>query len=661
MNSFKIRKFIFTNLFLFNLINFSYPVQTSVLYGRSKEGVNLSKSYFSKFSVLKQFSETEKFRDFLEVTKEIALEGNLNKEFQLNIQSDKQYQQDSVLYAEGDVIANYKGNTLKADFLLYDKSKGIVEAEGDVFLGFGDQVFRAEKINFDFKNNQGSFTKVKGLIKTKNLLENLDFTSYDSDNVPTVVQKIKKVRVLNTPDGVNNWIFYTDELKVKNDEWLASKAIFTNDLLESDQINFVINNLKIIPRNDSLELKTSINFLVLEDKISIPFWFGNRTIRDSKQGGYSFGLQPKWFLGFDNLDKDGYFIGRRLDPIKLTDEFKLNLEPQFLIQRSIQNNTNSFVGEGKSITADKEKRDTYFSDYFALDSQIIGKLNNWDFKISKKLNSFDMSKFPYASRFKFNLSKDIDFLDSKWLISLYGVYRDRIWNGSIGEAEVYLGYGSKLEKTNTWETNGITKTETLNFGLGNFKGEDLNSKNLVSSFKGSIFYSLDQKFPITIKEPKNKFVDNSFVYIFEPVKQGININTKLAALYSLYEDGNHQEYIQFGAGPEFVFGEFKKKYFDYTRISLFPSYKLKSGESMFKFDQISDHFTLNLAFDQQLYGPLLLKTDATLNLDKNSQDYGDFISSKISISLKKRSYELGFFYQPHNQSGGINFSLYGFE
>jgi len=660
LNTFKIRKFIFTNLFLFNLINFLYPLQSSVLYGKSKEGDNLTKSYFSKFSVLKQFSEHEKFKDFLEVTKEIALERNLNKESQLNIQSDKQYQQDSVLYAEGNVIANYKGNTLKADFLVYDKSKEIVEAEGDVFLALGDQVFRAEKINFDFKNNQGSFTKVKGLIKTKNLLENLDFTSYDSDNVPTVVQKIKKARVLNTPDGVNNWIFYTDELKVKNDEWLASKAIFTNDLLESDQINFVINNLKIIPRNDSLEIKTSINFLVLEDKISIPFWFGNRTIRDSEQG-YLFGLQPKWFLGFDNLDKDGYFIGRRLDPIKLTDEFKLNLEPQFLIQRSIQNYTNSFVGEGKSITADKEKRDTYLSDYFALDSEVTGTVNNWDLKISKKLNSFDKAKFLDASRFKFNLSRQIDFLDSLWVKSLYGVYRDRIWNGSIGEAEVYLGYGSKLEKINTWETNGITKTEKINFGLGNFKGEDLNSKNLVSSFKGSIFYSLDQKFPIKIKEPKNKFVDNSFVYIFEPVKQGININTKLAALYSLYEDGNHQEYIEFGAGPEFVFGEFKKKYFDYTRISLFPSYKLKSGDSIFKFDQVSDKFTLDLAFDQQILGPLLLKTDATLNLDKNSQDYGDFISSKISISLKKRSYEVGVFYQPHNQSGGINFSLYGFE
>ena len=156
----------------------------------------------------------------------------------------------------------------------------------------------------------------------------------------------------------------------------------------------------------------------LEDKISLPFWFGNRTIRDSEQG-YLFGLQPNWSLGFDNLDKDGYFIGRRLDPIKLTDEFKLNLEPHFLLQRSIQNYTNSFVGEGKSITADKEKRDTYLSDYFALDSEVIGKVNNWDLKFSKKLNSFDLGKFPYASRFKLNLSKDIDFFDSKINPKLY--------------------------------------------------------------------------------------------------------------------------------------------------------------------------------------------------------------------------------------------------
>ena len=114
-------------------------------------------------------------------------------------------------------------------------------------------------------------------------------------------------------------------------------------------------------------------------------------------------------------------------------------------------------------------------------------------------------------------------------------------------------------------------------------------------------------------------------------------------------------------GPELILGNFKNKNFDYTRISFFPFYKFKSGESVFKFDQIYESFTLNLAFDQQLFGPLILKSLGTLNLTNDSDDYGEFIDSKISLNWKKRSYELGIFYQPHNQAGGISFSLFGFK
>ena len=138
----KFRKIIFTNLFLFNLFNLSYPVFSSSINrnffredGFNKKNANLS--------VLKKTSSDRKIEDNLELTKELALKENLNEKFQLEIKSDKQFQEESVLYAEGNVIANYKGNTLTADILVYDKSKGIVEAEGDVFLVLGDQVFRA--------------------------------------------------------------------------------------------------------------------------------------------------------------------------------------------------------------------------------------------------------------------------------------------------------------------------------------------------------------------------------------------------------------------------------------------------------------------------------------------------------------------------------------
>ena len=644
MNILQIRNILYFNLFLLKLINTSF----------STAEASFSREVFVKDSL------DISYEDVLKKNQKFALKKSSSQKEELEIQSDTKYQEGNLTYAEGNVLVSYKGNTLKADSLVYDQVYETVKAKGNIKIILGDQVFSSERIYYDFKTKKGSFLKVKGLIKTKNLVKNFDLTSYESDEISSVLKTITKDKVLYTQDGINNWIFYTEELKVEKNEWFAQKAFFTNDLLNTNQVKFQINSLKIIPKKDELKLKSSISYLIVEDNLPIPFWFGNKTLNKSKDG-YVFDFGSKWYLGLDKVDKDGYFLGRKLKPINISDDFVLDLEPQFLIQRSLQGYTNSFVNKGDSITADKARRDVSFSDYFSLNSDLRGKINSWDLKLEKKLYSLDVDKFLDALRLKINLSKKIDFLNSKWDKTFYGVYRDRIWNGSIGESEIYIGYGSKIGRINTWEVDGIQKKERITMGLGKYKGEGLSSKNLVSSYKGNILYSLDQKIPLIVKNPKNKFVDNSFSYIFEPVKQGIHIDTKFEALYSFYEDGKHQEYIGFGAGPEFIFGEFKKKYFDYTRVRLFPFYRLKSGDSIFKFDQISDQFTLNLALEQQLYGPILIKTNATINLDVNSKDYGDFINSKISLNWKKRSYQFGIFYQPHNQSGGIGFTLYGFE
>ncbi len=660
MNIFHTRKSFYSIFVLINLFNpidsFAYTrISNNYFLDRENNKLNWENN-ISSTNLLKN----ENFEIFLDKDQELVLNESFNDKQALEIQSDTQYQENNIIYAEGNVVVTFKGNRLIADSLVYDQINERFDASGNIKLIIGEQSFKAERIKYDFKSQKGKLSKVKGLIKTKNLLDHINLSSGDSGEPSTTFQEIRKKKVLYTPDGVNNWIFSTDELIVENNRWMAKKAVFTNDLLDSNQVKFKINNLKIIPKENQLKIQSSISFLVLEDKVPIPFWFGNRTLNTSDDG-YFFDFNSKWYLGTDNVDKDGYFIGRKFNPINISDDFRLVLEPQFLIERSIKGYTNSFVDEGESITADKSKRDTSFEDYFALNSELEGTFNNWDLKIEKKLYSFDSNKFLDASRLKINLSKEIELFKSKWDKSFYGVYRDRVWNGSIGESEIYIGYGTKVAKQKTWEINGIRKSEKISFGLGKFKGEELNSEKLATSYKGSIFYSLDQKFPVRVKETENKFIDNSFNYIFEPVNQGIYIDTSFAALYSFYNNGNHQEYIGFGVGPEFIFGEFKKKYFDYTRISLFPFYRLKSGDSIFKFDQIADKITLNLALDQQLYGPILLKADATLNMDGNSKDYGDFIKSKISLNWKKRSYELGIFYQPHNQSGGINFSLFGFE
>ena len=660
MNILLIRKTTCSVVFLTALINpFSYAF--SEVLGNDLFDKNPKSKKKTIFLDKKNTYLNSNFEAYLsDNNPKLVLNESISIKKELEIKSDKQYQEKNVIYADGNVLVTFKGNSLEADSLVYDKSNQKFDAFGNIKLIIGKQIFVAEKISYDFQSQKGKLFKVKGLIKTKNLVESININNSDGTEVSATLKEIRKVKVLHTPNGVNNWIFSTDELIVENNQWTAKKAFFTNDLLESDQVKFRINKLKIIPEDEQLIIQSAISFLVLENKIPIPFWFGKRKLNKSN-GSFFTDFAPKWYIGTDKLDKDGYFIGRRFNPINLADDFSLKLEPQFLVERSIKGYTESFVDKGDSVTADRSKQETSFVDYFALNSELIGKVDSWDLRVQKKLYSFDSQKVQDALRLKVNLSKEIDFLNSKWNKSFYGVYRDRVWNGSIGESEIYIGYGSKLDKQNSWEVNGIKKTETISMGLGKFKGESLNTNNLIDNFKGSIFYSLEQKFPLAVKEAKNKFIDNSYRYIFEPVKQGIYLNTKLAGLYSLYENGNHQEYIGFGAGPEFTFGEFKKKYFDYTKISLFPFYRVKSGDSVFKFDQISDQFTLNLSLNQQLYGPILLKTDATINLDSDSDNYGDFINSKISLFWERRSYELGLFYQPHNQSGGISFTLHGFE
>ena len=626
--------------FSFLFINFIQPSKSAEL---SKINKNIhNQNYY--LNLLKK-----KFDSFLVAKAE--------KQQELIIQSDKQSEINDVIYAEGNVSVSFGGKLLRADNLIYDKLNKIISAKGNIFLELGDQTFKVEKLEYSFISEKGYLLDVEGSINTNTLIDDIssNFSLSDSKKIENLLE-FKKKEVINTPDNVQNWLFFTEKMTIDGDKWKSKKATFSNDLLELKQAKLAINSLEVFPINEKLRFKSSLNYLILDEKVSIPFWLGSRNFDFKK-------VQPAntWNFGYENLDKDGYFIGRRINSIDINDDFVLDLEPQFLIQRSLKGYTKSFVNKGESITSDRVKRNSSFEDYFALKSKIRGTIKNWDLEIEKNLNSFDFEKFSNAFRVSSILKKEINFLNSKWDKSLYGIYRERLWNGSLGEAEIYAGYGTKLQKENLWFVNGTKKKEILSLGLANIKAEALNTKNLVTSLKGNLFYSLDQNIPIGIRDPKKKSIDISYSYIPEPITKGISINTRLATSFAFYDNGDHQKYFGLGLGPELILGNFKNKTFDYTRLSLFPFYKLNSGESVFKFDQNYEKFTLNISFDQQLFGPVILKSSGNLNLTNDSDDYGEFLDSKISLNWKKRSYEFGIFYQPHNETGGISFSLFGFK
>ena len=453
-----VKKLILTS-FLF--IDFIQPLKSSDIqnFNNSSSILNFSKisnnKNFSNYSnqLLNSFWKNSNDKNLLDKYFEPLIADINEKPREIVIQSDQQSEDNGVIYATGNVLVEYLGKILKADNLIYDKTIKKISAQGNIALVIGDQIFKSSKLEYSFIDKRGYLLDVKGSVDSNTLIEDLssNFSSLDSNRIESLLE-LKKKEVLNTPGKVDKWLFFADKITIDGEKWKSKKAVFSNDLLEAKQIKIVINSLEVVPEQEKLRFKSSINSLIFDEKVSIPFWVGDRTLR---RAGRLTNFNNRWNIGYENLDKDGYFIGRKFNPIDISDNFVLDLEPQFLIQRSLKGYTKSFVKEGDSITSERIKRNASVKDYFALKSQIKGRINTWDLNIENNLNSLDIDKFSDAFRSKTNLSKEINFFNSKWEKSFFGIYRDRVWNGSLGEAEIYLGYGSKLKKENNWVVNGI--------------------------------------------------------------------------------------------------------------------------------------------------------------------------------------------------------------
>ncbi len=667
MNNFKIQKLIFFCLTFPTTIFFPIDAYSSDL----EKTLITTKSYrFSQSDNLLDLKKNKKKQLSTNLANNQNSVDNIQKKNidekintslnELSIESKVQSEKNNILIAEGEVTVTFKDNILKADSLVYNKKNKLAKAEGNVQLKINNQIFQADRVEYDFIENKGIFKNVKGLINSETIISDFDFSSDNIyKNISSTINRIVKDKVVFTPNKVTNWIFTADYLKVDKDLWSSKKAYLTNDLLETNQIKLQFNELKIYPDKEQLRFKSKINNLIFQDKITIPFWLGDRAIFKNSENPFAF--QNKWNIGYDKLNKDGFFLGRKLNSIRIKKDLFLNIEPQFLVQRTLKGKTESFAQKNYSLNSPRVDRNISLSDYFAINSSVEGKIQKWDLKITKELNSLDLDKFANAFRTRAELSKEITLFETTFVNRIFGAYRERIWNGSIGESEIYNAYGWQLDQAKSWKNGSVEKNQIITFGLGKYKAEELTSSDFVESYKGSVSYQLNQRLPIYEKRIDSEYIDKSFEYIPKPIKEGVLLNSKISVNYNLYKDGNTQKYLGFGLGPEIVMGNFKKDFFDYTRLSVLPFYKFQSGKSIFKFDQVAENFTIDFNLDQHLFGSWLIETQGTLNLDKDSDDYGEFIYSRIAMNFKKRSYSFGIFYQPHDRAGGINFILNGFK
>lgn len=104
---------------------------------------------------------------------------NPNNELVIEIESDKQYRENDIYYAEGNVIFNLKNGILKADKFSYDKKTGKVKLINNISCEKGNQKIKASLIDYDFILKRGQIINISGFLSFNNLEKDLNLNQID--------------------------------------------------------------------------------------------------------------------------------------------------------------------------------------------------------------------------------------------------------------------------------------------------------------------------------------------------------------------------------------------------------------------------------------------------------------------------------------------------
>ncbi len=456
--------------------------------------------------------------------------------------------------------------------------------------------------------------------------------------------------------SVKRWRFQADTLKLGKDGWTADTISFTNDPLSPAQVR--IETSDVIAReeeNGDFLIKARSSRLIIEDRIALPMVKKRRfKTKDS--------VENRWVLGIDNKDRDGFFIGRTFEPIELGKKYALTLQPQFLIQRAINGKTNSYVGEGKSINSNNVSSSADWADLFGMRAYLKGQEYGWDMNVNADISTFNRSRIHDGGRYWADFTNTFEF---PWVnqidANVFAAFRYRVWNGSLGETDIYTAYGAYFEKKGSFNSGQLNSDYLWRVGGGNYQAESNSDDNLLTLWRANFYSSINSSYSLWTGKKSDKEIAYAYRYSAKPIVPGLSLNSNFRTSYFAYQDGSNQTTISLSAGPTLTLGTFTRPYFDYTKISLSIGGSIKNGVSPFKFDNAVDLATAAIGLTQQLIGPLLFKAGFEWNIDSSSEYFGKSINSKFELKWQRRAYEVALLYKPYDGIGGLIVKLNDFN
>ncbi len=407
--------------------------------------------------------------------------------------------------------------------------------------------------------------------------------------------------------------------------------------------------------NGNTEIKAVRNRLRLEDRLPIAV---QRTATISREEE----IENRWVLGYDKEDRDGYFIGYKI-PLQLGDKLRLTLQPQFLAERAVNSSTDSYPLPGQPVASPTVTQPATTGDLFGLDARLNGTLLGFGANARLEMSTFDPENIPDGTRSEGTLDRSVSLpLLGPSMLRLFGAYRFRTWNGSLGEQDVYTAYGLSLDKNGELPGLGrLSGNYYWRVGVGNYQANPTDSVNLARLWRGNAIGSLNASLALWQGQQAPPTPLAGLMNTATPIRPGLSLDVNVLGTAAYYGDGTNQNTISLSGGPTLTLGHFVRPYLDYTRLTITGSGTLRQGLSPFGFDQAVDLGTLGIGLTQQLVGPLVFSGGIGLNVSPSSQYYGDVTASYVELRWQRRAYEIGVFYSPYQGIGGVRVKLNDFN
>ncbi len=460
--------------------------------------------------------------------------------------------------------------------------------------------------------------------------------------------------------------FQGSQIRIQGNRWTAEQMAFTNDPFTPAASWSLARKVVAVMDERGVTRITSRNTQILLDgKISLP------AITNTTIGEEEIALT----LDTDKQDRDGFYIGYNLEPIKLGRSGSLELQPQLMAQRAIEGRTSSYIRPGENLATPPSDQPASFGDMFGLLAALNLPMGWISLNADASLSSFDPDHFRSGTRSTTRLKAPLALPghDSA-SADLFGAYRERIYNGSLGLQTVVYSYGANLKGSvilnrpkpaTNWNRGPFFAPISLNWAAqsGNYQANLFETNTLETLWRSYANLALST----TLQLWQGSALDASenpargLRYSATPVIPGFGINLGASGYAASYSDGANQNTLTLWGGPSLTLGHFEKPLFDYTRLSASLAGTFLNGGSPFGFDRAVDLRTISFQAAQQIYGPLVVEAGATFNIDNNSEFYGDASYSYVEVKLQRRSYELGVYYSPYDGIGGIRVKLNDFN